>query len=149
MAVSNGSIFVSPSYDKKTKAQLDNIKIESGLYYCSDSYTVSAVNEFDDGVAVTSSRWTVICISTEKATDLTCLTQIWIDSSTPQSEMFIRYANSDKTGYTDFTMLITTDYLKTNAVLNTHSEPVHVIVSNTQPEAETGITKIWIDTSGS
>ena len=62
--------------------------------------------------------------------------------------MFIRYANAAKSAYTAFDMIITSDYLKTNAVLNTHSEPVQVVVSNTQPTAESGITKLWIDTSG-
>ena len=148
MAVAQGKVIIAPSSDVKTKAQLDSVNIESGLYYCSDSVTLTASNERNANVSVTSDRWTVTCISTEHADSLACLTQIWIDSANPQSKMFIRYANAAKSAYTAFDMIITSDYLKTNAVLNTHSEPVQVVVSNTQPTAESGITKLWIDTSG-
>lgn len=148
MAVAQGKYIVSPSSDIKTKAELDSIKIESGLYYCTESVTINAENELGSSIGVTSSRWTVICISNEQADKLACFTQIWIDSSTPRSMMFIRYANSSLNAFTDFSMLVTSDYLRENAVLNTHTEPVHIVVSDTQPTAETGITKIWIDTSG-
>lgn len=149
MAVAQGKYFVAPSLDVKTKAELNSVSLEAGLYYCTESITVSATNEQGSSESVTSSRWTVTCISTEDASSVKCLTQIWIDSASPRDKIFLRYANSDMSEYTDFSMLVTTDYLKNNVVLNTHSEPVHVVVSNSQPSAETGITKIWIDTSGS
>lgn len=149
MAVAQGTKFVAPSVDSKTVAQLNSTQVEAGLFHCSESVTISALDMFDNEVSVTSNRWTVICISDENAITPKCYTQIWIDSNSVQSVMFIRYLTKDATAFTTFSMIATTEYLREKTVLNTHNEPVHVVVSNTQPTAESGITKIWIDTSGS
>ena len=95
MAVSKGAVYVSPSMDIKTKDELNNVKIESGLYYCNDEITITALDALGSEVSEISNRWTVICISNEYANILKCYTQIWINSSTKPNHVFIRTLESD------------------------------------------------------
>ena len=146
MAVSRGATYVSPSVDIKTKAELDSTKIESGLYYCTEEITITATDALGSNVSEISSRWTVICISTEYANSLKCYTQLWINSSTKPNHVFMRTLESDTT-YSDFSLLITTDYLKNSGVLNGSTQPVELFVQSMSPGVKEGTTRIWIEHS--
>lgn len=146
MAVSRGDVYVSPSVDIKTKAELDSTKIESGLYYCTEEITITATDALGSSISEISSRWTVICISTEYANSLNCYTQIWINSSTKPNHVFIRTLESDSS-YSDFSLLVTADYLKNSGVLNGGTQPIELFVQSMSPGVKEGTTRIWIEHS--
>lgn len=146
MAVSRGTFYVSPSMDIKTKDELNNVKIESGLYYCTDEITLTALNALGTEVSETSSRWTILCLSNELADKLKCYTQIWINSSVKPVNMFIRTLKDD-TSYSDFSLLITSDSLKSMGILNGNSTPIEFYVQENTPGVKEGTTRVWINTS--
>lgn len=150
MAVTHGSVYVAPSVDIKTKAELDSISIDSGIYYSLDEISiVSALNVSGDAFTHKSSKWTVLCMSTQDATKVKCYTQIWIDSSSTPVQIFIRTLNANETAYNRFTKLSTADSLRNaEAVINkVGSIPVELYAQSSSPGTKSGVTRIWIDTS--
>lgn len=137
MAVTHGATLVAPSIDTKTKAELNDIALEAGLYVCKESVTI---------MDTTSSNWSVVAISNENALSLKCFTQIWIpQTNTTPEVMFMRTSNG--TSYSPFTPIATEAYLKKNAILNGNSQQTKVVVSNTRPTPQAGMNIVWIDTS--
>lgn len=128
MAVTRGDLFVSPSVDIRTKAELDSTSIESGLYICKESVTIKNL---------TSNRWSVTCLSTNAKNGLHCLTQIWtnVDSNTPR--IFTRTSPLNSNTYSEFTSYanIDSDY------------PIDIVIGTTEPSPETGVYKIFLDIS--
>lgn len=128
MAVTRGDLFVSPSVDIRTKAELDSTSIESGLYICKESVTIKNL---------TSNRWTVTCLSTNTKNGLHCLTQIWtnVDSNTPR--IFTRTSPLNSNTYSEFT-----------SYANIDSEyPVDIVVGTSEPSPTQGVYKIFLDIS--
>lgn len=128
MAVTRGDLFVSPSVDIRTKAELDSTSIESGLYICKESVTIKNL---------TSNRWTVTCLSTNTKNGLHCLTQIWtnVDSNTPR--IFTRTSSLNSNTYSAFT-----------SYANIDSEyPVDIVVGTSEPSPTQGVYKIFLDIS--
>lgn len=129
MAVIKETTLISPSSDFRSKAALDTVNIESGLYYCNTAVTINSV---------TSSLWTVICISNYDMRTLHCYTQIWIPSLTgstnpTKQSMFVRTSASNATTYGNFTEFISSQ------------DSVDITVSSTQPALSgTNQTKLWI-----
>lgn len=143
MAVTQGNIFVAPSTDIKTEAELNSTKLESGLFYCNKSKTITA-----GSVSVTSDMWAVTCISNEDASTLHCFMQMWVpvqSSVGTKVTAFIRYSANGSTSYGAFRALLN----DTQAIQNPAGGDVRVVMSNTQPAAIANVTQIWIDTSGS
>lgn len=132
MAVAKGGLYVAPSYDTRSKTQLDSVVLESGLYQCSDSVTI-------DGI--TDTAWTVIAISNETQADIHCYSQIWISPSHPE-KIFIRTSASGNT-YSAYKTYLDS----ANVAQNKTSTPVEIYVQTTQPTVESGKTKIWINPS--
>lgn len=149
MALAKEGVMIAPSTDGKTQAELNSVKLQSGMYNCMDQVEISYTDEFGKSQKLSSNLWTVFCISSNNLSNLLCYTQIWVCTACQTNDIFVRTLKTDATGYTEFSKLVDMQYLKDNIVINTHTEPVHVVVSNTQPTAEAGITKLWIDTSGS
>lgn len=147
MAIAKDGVFVAPSTDLKTLDELNSNRIPSGLYNCTEEVTISYKDEHGATNTLTSNLWTVLCTSSNNASNVTCFTQLWICSACQTNDVFIRTALLTRDGYTEFSKLVDLATLGERAVLNTADEPVQVIVSNTQPEAEAGITKIWINTA--
>lgn len=148
MAIANKGAIISPSNDIKTKEELNSIRIPSGLYYCTEDCTIVYTKADGKNYSLQSDLWAVTCLSDKNLNNLKCYMQIWVCVACQTNDMFIRTLTKDGLGFTDFSKVVNTEMLREQAVVNTHSEPVHVVVSNTQPTAESGITKIWIDTSG-
>lgn len=139
MALFKEDYMVSPSGDIRLQSDLDNTELESGLYYCVDTVTISAAS-----VSITASLWTVICISSETRTSLHCYTQIWIpaDSSVTNQAAFIRTSESGST-WSNWSVLLS----NSRGVQNGTAGDVRLVISNTQPAAISGVTQVWIDTS--
>lgn len=130
MAVARNNVYVSPSVDIKTKAELDSTTIESGLYVCKEEVTIKGV---------TSSEWTVTCLSTNIKDSLHCCTQIWTSvnlNKTPK--LFSRTSSLGETTYSDFV-----SYASVNS-----DYPVEFVVGTAEPTPEDGVYKIFIDISG-
>lgn len=137
MAVTQGAKLVAPSIDVKTKAELNSLSLEAGLYICKESVTI---------LGTTSSNWSVVTVSNESLSSLKCYTQIWIpQTNTTPEHIFMRTSNG--TSYSSFTELATEAYIKKNTIINANTQQTKLVVSNTQPATETGKTIIWIDTS--
>lgn len=128
MAIAKKDIFVAPSVDMKFKDELDSVQIESGIFHCNEEITIGSI---------TSSKWTVICMSNETKDGLQCYSQIWstVLSNTSRPRLFLRTAAPGQTTYSAFSSFINcpTD------------EAVDVYIGGTAPEAENGVTKIFID----
>lgn len=128
MAIARGDIFLAASSDKKMLSELNSTKIESGIYTCSESYTIGSL---------TSDKWTVICLSNETKENLHCYAQIWISVKTNSTlpRMFTRTSAQGQTTYSNFQSYINcpTD------------EVVDLYIGGTQPQGETGVTKIFLD----
>lgn len=148
MAVARGQVIIAPSTDVRTKDELNNIQIESGLFYCTESVTVQAISETGSlDVSHTDTKWAVTCISTETQNNVHCLMQLWIPCSGRPEYTFIRTSTLDSEEYSDFSVLATADYLKTHAITTNQSTPTKLMIQETQPAIESGKTIIWVDTS--
>lgn len=143
MAVAHGTTFVAPSTDVKTETELNSTKIESGLFYCNKSKTITA-----GSVSVTSDMWAVTCISNTDATNLHCFMQMWVpvqSSVGTKVTAFVRYSANGSTSYGVFRALLN----DTQAIQNPAGGDVRIVMDNSQPAAIANVTQIWIDTSGS
>lgn len=129
MAVIKQTTLISPSADYRTKNELDSLELESGMYYCNESVTIGSV---------TSSLWTVFCVSNYDMRTLHCFTQIWIPSATggtnlSDQHIFVRTSALESATYSSFTEFT-----------GGNSGP-ELVVSSTQPSLSgSGETKIWI-----
>lgn len=101
MAIARREVLISPSIDKRLLAELDSTKLEAGIYYTDQEFTIDKV---------TSSQWSVICTSNEIQTSIHCFSQIWIapaqyiDGVLSQAQAtFIRTAALGAETYSDFT----------------------------------------------
>lgn len=138
MALFKEDIQVAPSVDIATLTQLDSTSIESGIYYCTQQKTITA-----GAITIQSSKWSVICISSESRTSIHCYAQLWIPSETTTNPTaFIRYSASGNT-WSDFSALLSNKL----GVQNSSADDIRLVVSNTQPSAISGVTQVWIDTS--
>lgn len=129
MAIIKRTTLISPSADTRTLSELNVIDIESGVYYCNEGCTINGV---------TSSLWTVVCISNNDMQNLHCYTQIWIPSTTGSTSrasqvMFVRTSSTESTGYSSFSSTVVA------------GSNVKLEVSSSQPTlSENGETKLWI-----
>lgn len=130
MAVIKQRTLISPSVDYRSKSDLDKIDVEAGLYVCDTALTINSV---------TSSLWTVICLSTSDMGELHCYTQIWIPTTNgstnlSKQSMFVRSSAYDATTYSGFTEFVSA------------ASSVDITVSSSQPATSgTNQTKIWIE----
>lgn len=126
MAVARNNIFVAPSVDIRSKEELDSTTIESGLYICKEEITIKGV---------TSSEWAVTCLSSNIKDGLHCFTQLWtsVNSSTPK--VFSRTSSLGENTYSNFVSYASVD----------SDYPLEFIVGDTEPTAEEGIYKIFIN----
>ena len=147
MAIAKDGVFIAPSTDIKTKNELNAVKIPSGVYHCTEQVSISYLDEFGTSKSLSSNLWTVICISSNTATNLLCYTQIWICTACQTNDMFVRTLNTAANGYTTFSKMVDIAYLRDNAVINTLSTPVELYVQSTSPGVKSGRTRVWIDTS--
>lgn len=138
MALFKENYLIAPSADVRTQAELNSTEIEAGLYYCTNTITLTA-----GAVSITADKWSVICISSEVRTSLHCYAQLWLPSdNTPNPTVFIRYSSGGST-WGAWNVLMS-DKL---GVQNGTAGDVRLVISNTQPAAISGVTQVWIDTS--
>lgn len=129
MAVIKQRTLISPSADLRSLVDLGSTSIESGIYYCTDSATIKSV---------TSSLWTVICVSNEDMGEVHCYSQIWIPSSNGSSNLgkqslYLRTSAAGSSTYSEWTEFVSS------------STPVSIEVATSQPAlSAAGETKLWI-----
>lgn len=129
MAVVKKRTLISPSVDSRAKSDLDVVGLEAGLYVCDTALTINSV---------TSSLWTVICLSNSDMGELHCYSQIWIpsvngSSNLSKQSMFIRTSAYGSNTYSNFTEFVSA------------SSSVDITVSSSQPALSgSNQTKLWI-----
>lgn len=130
MAIAKKNVFVAPSVDKKLLSELNSTTIEAGIYHCSEQLTICGV---------TSNKWTVLVFSNETKDGLECYSQIWttVLANSKKPRLFLRTSEEGSTSYSSFTSFV-------NCGTNT---PIELYVGGSQPAAEAGITKVYIDLS--
>lgn len=144
MAVIKNDTIVSPSVNTiTTVSDLDSTTLEPGIYILSVAKTINGFN---------SSRWTVICLANELASDPVCYSQIWVPAAitgtTPENQnIYVRTIAAGGSGYGAFSTLVNADYLANNACINKSALPVELYVQPTQPPVAQGKNIVWIDTS--
>ena len=143
MAIFKQGTLIGPSTDYRTLTELEDVTIESGLYYCIDTKTITA-----SSISITADKWAVLCISNDAKAQLHCLMQIWVPAdSTVRTSVtpFIRYSDILENTWSDFRAILTD---RNAGVQNISDNPdVRMVVSNTQPQAVQGAQIVWIDTS--
>lgn len=127
MAIAKGGVILAPSNDIRTKAELDSVTVEAGIFHVSEEVTINGV---------TSSKWTVLCFSNELQQSIQCYSQLWISvQQNLKPRLFIRTAIQGANDYSDFTSFVNCGT----------SSPVELYVGGTEPVAESGVTKLYID----
>lgn len=155
MAVVSQGKLIAPSADARSKATLDSVMTESGLYKCSDSVNINGV---------TSSNWIVIAVSNEALSSTKCYAQIWIDATSRAA--FLRTLNGSS--YTAFITILTGLHYSTSTQAKAGTDNTHLMtplrtkeavtaygvlsdgntiikVGGSQPAAQSGKTIIWIE----
>lgn len=144
MAVTKLNTFVAPSMDVRSKDDLDSIQIESGMYYCSESITLNTTDIDGETIQVTSSNWSILCISNEDATNLICRTQFWIDNVS--NKVLVRTIKPTMDAYNNFRLLVYADELQEH-VINKATNPTEIYIQATSPGVQSGVNRIWINDS--
>ena len=138
MAIIRDGTIVSPGVDTMTSSDLDNPIIEPGIYTLASSKTI---------LGQTSSRWTIICLASNDASNPVCYTQLWIPAQNnltgANQNLYVRTINTAGTGFGEFTAISNSG----TAINNSTSYPTELYIQSSAPTTASGKNIIWIDTS--